>query len=176
MLVGYVANAEQVSHFDALKIIEKERDNIIFLLDKGEKVALEETGELFLDEKSDIQFIAFQDENLLNESFGLEPISLEKLMEEKPGQEIEDLQQAEEPEPEAKDETTSVNTDQEEESEKLVEEKPDEEDIESAIAENDKVEETAENKSDLETEHEEPSVKIMTETVFVTTKKSGAGK
>ncbi len=87
LLVGYVANQEKVSHFDALKIIEKERDNIIFRLDKGEEVTLEEIGKLFHNEKDRIQFTPFQDENLLMESFGLESVSLEKLDEEQPEEE-----------------------------------------------------------------------------------------
>ena len=88
LLVGYIANIEQVSHFDALKIIEKERDNIVFLLDKGEEVTLEETGKLFHSEKDGIQFTSIQNENLLMESFALEAVSLEKLMEDQPEPEI----------------------------------------------------------------------------------------
>lgn len=76
LLVGQIADSEKISHFDALKRIEKERENIIFLLDKGEKVTLEETGILFYNEKNEIQFDSFHDENLLLDSFGLEPVSM----------------------------------------------------------------------------------------------------
>lgn len=81
LLVGSVALGESVSHFDALKKIEKERENIIYQLDKGEKVTLENTGELFVNEKFEIQFIPFDDDNLLLDSFGLETILLEDSVE-----------------------------------------------------------------------------------------------
>ncbi len=83
LLVGSVALGEGVSHFDALKEIEKERENIIYQLDKGEKVKLEDTGELFVDEKFEIQFTPFEDDNLLLDSFGLEAVELEDSIEEK---------------------------------------------------------------------------------------------
>ena len=78
LLVGRVAECEIVSHFDALKKIEKERENIIYHLDKGERVFLEETGELFNNEKNEIQFEPVQNENLLLDSFGLETVSIEE--------------------------------------------------------------------------------------------------
>ena len=84
LLVGSVALGESVSHFDALKKIEKERENIIYQLDKGEKVTLENTGELFVNEKFEIQFIPFKDENLLLDSFGLEAVLLEDSAEKEP--------------------------------------------------------------------------------------------
>lgn len=77
LLVGSVAQGEAVSHFDALKLIEKERENIIFQLDKGEKVTIQETGELYIDESNEVKFTPFENENLLIESFGLEPVLLE---------------------------------------------------------------------------------------------------
>ena len=76
VLVGYIAESEGISHFDALKKIEKERENIIYQLDKGEKVTLENTGVLFFDKKHEIQFESFHDDNLLLDSFGLEATSL----------------------------------------------------------------------------------------------------
>ncbi len=82
LLVGSVAQGEAVSHFDALKLIEKERENIIYQLDKGEKVTLAETGELFVDDKNEIGFTPFEDENLLLDSFGLEAVELEELADE----------------------------------------------------------------------------------------------
>jgi cell division septation protein DedD len=80
--VGSVAQGEAVSHFDALKLIEKERENIIYQLDKGEKVTLAETGELFVDDKNEIGFTPFEDENLLLDSFGLEAVELEEVADE----------------------------------------------------------------------------------------------
>ncbi|NOR73863.1 MAG: hypothetical protein GQ525_01760 [Draconibacterium sp.] len=81
LLVGSVATGEGVSHFDALKKIEVERENIIYQLDIGEKVILEETGELFVNDKSEIQFLPFINDNLLLDSFGLESVALEDLVE-----------------------------------------------------------------------------------------------
>ncbi len=83
LLVGYVATVERVSHFDALKIIEKERDNIVFLLDKGEKVTLEGTGQLTINEKNEVIFTPVVDANFSIETFGLDPVFLEKLNEER---------------------------------------------------------------------------------------------
>ncbi|MCF6333834.1 MAG: SPOR domain-containing protein [Draconibacterium sp.] len=83
LLVGSIADGESISHFDALKKIERERENIIFQLDKGEKVTLEETGELFYNDKNEIQFTPFEDENLFLDSFGLEAISLKENVEKK---------------------------------------------------------------------------------------------
>lgn len=88
LLVDRVAEGEGISHFDALKKIEKERENIIYQLDKGEKVSIDKTGELFYDEDGEIQFVALQDENLLIDSYGLDTVSLEE-NEEKPEEELE---------------------------------------------------------------------------------------
>ncbi len=74
LLVGFIAENESISHFDALKRIEKERENIAYQLDKGEKVTLEETGVLFLNERQEIEFESFIRENLLLDSFGLEAV------------------------------------------------------------------------------------------------------
>ena len=90
LLVGCIADGEGVTHFDALKKIEKERENIIFQLDKREKVVIEETGELFFNENNEIQFKHFEDENLLLDSFGLDPISLKN--------EIKRIEEVESPE------------------------------------------------------------------------------
>jgi nucleoid DNA-binding protein/cell division protein FtsN len=78
LLVGYVTNREGISHFDALKAIEKEREDIIFRLDKGESVALDETGTLFYNRRNEIEFIPIVDANLLLDSFGLETILINK--------------------------------------------------------------------------------------------------
>ena len=98
LLVGSVALGEGVSHFDALKKIEKERENIIYQLDKSEQVTLKETGELFVNENNEIQFKPYEDENLLLDSFGLEAISLEDSAEKKVG--VETVEENTEPEKE----------------------------------------------------------------------------
>ncbi|MEZ5104313.1 MAG: SPOR domain-containing protein [Draconibacterium sp.] len=98
LLVGYIADTEKISHFDALKIIERERENIIFLLDKGEEIELEETGVLFMDEKNEIRFNPFYDENLLLDSFGLEPVSITEVQEEEKLAEVTQPEEIQEPE------------------------------------------------------------------------------
>ena len=112
LLVGKVADEEGISHFDALKEIEKERENIIYHLDKGEKVTLEDTGVLFYDENHEIQFNPLFDRNLLLDSFGLETISLkeeEENKEEKPVTEADE----EEPVPAEEKPEASVEKDTE---------------------------------------------------------------
>lgn len=76
LLVGYVAEALRSSHFEALQKIEKERDNILYQLEKGEKVELEELGSFFYNDMSEIEFISEEDQNLSLETYGLESTSL----------------------------------------------------------------------------------------------------
>jgi len=76
LLVGYVAEKEGISHFDALKKIEKERENIIYQLDKGENITFENIGVLSRNPDNEIEFEPFEQENLLLDSFGLEATSL----------------------------------------------------------------------------------------------------
>ena len=76
ILVGFVAEKEGISHFDALKKIEKERENFLYKLDKGEKITFNNIGVLFRDDNKDIAFESFKEENFLLDSFGLEATSL----------------------------------------------------------------------------------------------------
>lgn len=84
LLVGIVAEQKRISHFEALKRIEKERENILYRLDIGEQVDLEKVGSLYYNDKHNIEFEAEQDENLLLDSFGLETtnISVSKVIRE----------------------------------------------------------------------------------------------
>ncbi|MFW6246427.1 MAG: hypothetical protein ACOC13_03130, partial [Tangfeifania sp.] len=50
LLVATIAEKEGISHFEALQKIETERENILYQLDKGEKVILEKIGELQYDD------------------------------------------------------------------------------------------------------------------------------
>jgi hypothetical protein len=81
LLVGKVAEGEVISHFDALTEIEKERENIIYQLDKGEKFLLDEVGELVLNKQDEIQLIPIEEDNLLLDSFGLESVITEEISE-----------------------------------------------------------------------------------------------
>ncbi len=83
LLVGYVAELHSVSHFNALKIIEKERENIIYRLDKGEQIILENIGVLYRNDKNITEFTQHIQENLLLDSFGLETVSLDEEEQEK---------------------------------------------------------------------------------------------
>lgn len=76
LLVGYIAHKEAISHFDALKVIEKDREDMIYQLDKGERITFENIGVLFRNENNEIEFESFQQENLLLDSFGLDTTSL----------------------------------------------------------------------------------------------------
>lgn len=76
LLVGYVAEQTRKSHFEALQKIEKGRDNIIYQLDKGEKVELEDLGTLYYNADNQVEFISESDKNLSRESFGLESVIL----------------------------------------------------------------------------------------------------
>ena len=103
LLVGKVAEGEVISHFDALTAIEKERENIIYQLDKGDKFLLDEIGELFLNEQNEIQLIPIEKDNLLLDSFGLESVIAEEISE--PNQAIiipeekEEIEDVQKPEP-----------------------------------------------------------------------------
>ena len=76
LLVANVAKKNKLSQINALKRIERERENMLYQLDKGETVTLENIGILFNDEKNEIQFTPFQDDNLLMDSFGFEKITV----------------------------------------------------------------------------------------------------
>lgn len=76
LLAGQIVVQEQVSHFEALKKIKEECEDIIFRLDKGERVTLENMGVLFYNQNREIQFVPSGEENLLADVFGLEAISL----------------------------------------------------------------------------------------------------
>jgi len=82
LLVACIAESESLSRYDALKVVEKERENIIYRLDKGEKVLLEEVGEFSLNENNEIQFEPRFTQNMLIDSFGLEPVNIPDIPEE----------------------------------------------------------------------------------------------
>jgi nucleoid DNA-binding protein len=103
LLVDAIANKEGISYFEALKKIEYQRDEIIYQLDKGEKVTLENAGVLFLDKNNEIQFEPSAGKKLFSETFGLEETSLkdepEPVPEEKPVEEgITEIRSEEPPE------------------------------------------------------------------------------
>lgn len=82
LLVGYVAEKKRSSHFDALKKIEKDREEILYKLDKGEKVELDEVGVLCYGKDNIVEFSSLQDESMFLDSFGLEATAMSDIPEE----------------------------------------------------------------------------------------------
>ncbi|MDX8341602.1 SPOR domain-containing protein [Draconibacterium sp. IB214405] len=76
LLVGHIAEKLHIAHFEALVRIEKEREDILFKLDKGQKVEFEGVGTFLYDKEGKIEFQASEEENMLLDSFGLEPMSM----------------------------------------------------------------------------------------------------
>jgi nucleoid DNA-binding protein/cell division septation protein DedD len=77
LLVGYIAGQENISHFDALKLIEKERENIFYQLDKGEQVEWPKVGAMYYNKRNEIAFDPYVEDNLLLDAYGLETTQLE---------------------------------------------------------------------------------------------------
>ena len=144
LLVGYVAEITRNSHFEALQKIEKERDNIIYQLDKGEKVELEDLGTLYYNADNQIEFISESDKNISHESFGLESISL---TEPEQPEKIEEENETPDAIVENNEETEEQSSEQEQETEI-------DEPVETEISEEDstEVEETKEDQESEETE------------------------
>ena len=76
LLVGCIAESESLSRPNALKAIERECERIIYRLDKGEKVLIDDVGEFFLNKNNEIQFEPHFKGNMLLDSFGLEPVNI----------------------------------------------------------------------------------------------------
>lgn len=76
LLVGHVAEKSRISHFDALKKIEKERENILYKLDSGEEFEIKEVGVLSSSDSGEIQFFETSEDNISLDSFGLEAASV----------------------------------------------------------------------------------------------------
>jgi hypothetical protein len=110
LLVTTIARKAKISQPNALKRIDRERENVLYQLDKGEKVVIESVGILFYDEKNEIQFTPFSEDNLLLDSFGLETISLEDTVEKTVVTEsAADLAEQVEPSTDIEEETESVS-------------------------------------------------------------------
>ncbi|HSH20000.1 MAG TPA: hypothetical protein VLA03_06090, partial [Draconibacterium sp.] len=77
LLVEIIARKAKISQTNALKRVEKARENMLYELDKGETVILENIGSLSYSENNEIEFTPFHEDNLLLDSFGLESISKE---------------------------------------------------------------------------------------------------
>lgn len=87
LLVGLIAAKEGISYAEALEEIEKEREDILYTLDKGEKATFDKVGFFYVDESRQIQFESFGKEHLLLDSFGLGATSLKEEPGNVPGKE-----------------------------------------------------------------------------------------
>ena len=131
-LVEIIARKAKISQNNALKRIEKARENMLYELDKGETVILENIGSLSYNEKNDIRFIPFQKDNLLLDSFGLETISKEDSIEETDEVEINAAVIQDTTEPDVEPEIHMINEGTDEiENELSVQQVPDETDKDS---------------------------------------------
>jgi nucleoid DNA-binding protein/cell division septation protein DedD len=75
LLVEIIARKAKISQGNALKRIEKARENMFYELDKGNTVILENIGSLKYDKNNEIVFEPVQDNNFLIDAFGLETIT-----------------------------------------------------------------------------------------------------
>lgn len=60
LLVAAIARKAKISQPNALKRIERECENMLYQLDKGEDLIVENLGKLFYNKKNKIQFTSFQ--------------------------------------------------------------------------------------------------------------------
>lgn len=82
LLMNFIAHSEHISAQEALQKIEKDREEILYLLDKGEKAEIKGIGELFYDENRNIRFLRSEKELSAPEAFGLGKLSLKEKPEE----------------------------------------------------------------------------------------------
>jgi hypothetical protein len=87
LLAGTIAREEGISLTQAYQELENEREEMIYQLDKGEKVILENLGVLYYNTDREISFSSSGKDNLLLDAYGLETASLEKEPEEIPDEE-----------------------------------------------------------------------------------------
>lgn len=88
LLAGTVAQEEGIPLTQAYQELENEREEILYQLDKGDKVILENLGELYYNPDREIRFTSSGKDNLLLDAYGLETASLANEPEENPEEEI----------------------------------------------------------------------------------------
>ena len=76
LLVDHIASIEHISHRKAAGKLEKICDEILYRLDKGENVTIEDTGTLRYDKNGILCFEPAPSLNFLADAFGLEPVPL----------------------------------------------------------------------------------------------------
>lgn len=83
LLAGKIAHEEGIALTEAYRKLENEREEIVYLLDKGEKVTLEELGVIWYDNNNDLRFSPSGKDIMLLDAYGLEeePIRNEPIKE-----------------------------------------------------------------------------------------------
>ena len=76
LLAGHIAAVDDISIAQANRLIDAEKEEILYRLDKGETVTLDDMGILFYSAERKIQFTHTGQDNLLMDAFGLGTISL----------------------------------------------------------------------------------------------------
>jgi len=122
ILVSAIARKAKISQTTAMERIDRERENMLYQLDKGEEIFVGNLGKLFYNEKNEIQFVPFHEDNLLLDSFGFEPISMDDSIEK--AVEMESVQDLTTEVEESAKETPELNAETENVSETVSEQKP----------------------------------------------------
>ena len=122
ILVSAIARKAKISQTTAMERIDRERENMLYQLDKGEEIIVGNLGKLFYNEKNEIQFVPFHEDNLLLDSFGFEPISMDDSIEK--AVEMESVQDLTTEVDESAKETPELNAETENVSETVSEQKP----------------------------------------------------
>ncbi|MFW6290373.1 MAG: PLDc N-terminal domain-containing protein [Mariniphaga sp.] len=89
LLAGTIAQEEGIPLTQAYQELENEREEILYQLDTGEKVVLENLGELYYDQNREVQFSSSGKDNLLLDAYGLESASLTSEPEDNPEEEVQ---------------------------------------------------------------------------------------
>ena len=93
LLVSYMANAENISYEEMLKNVLEESKLLKQQLKKGERLGLDNIGELWLNREGKIQFQPNKKVNFLTSSFGLSSIITSSVTREVLKEEVEDLEE-----------------------------------------------------------------------------------
>jgi nucleoid DNA-binding protein/cell division septation protein DedD len=76
LLSGYIATVEDISIAQANRLIDSEKEEILYKLDKGETVTIDNFGILFYSGDREVKFNYTGQDNLLMDAFGLGTTSL----------------------------------------------------------------------------------------------------
>lgn len=79
LLTGRIAAAEHISYRKAQIKVEKLCDDLLYRLDTGERITIENIGVLFHDPEGIINFEPAQSQIFLQDAFGLEPVTLKDM-------------------------------------------------------------------------------------------------